>query len=200
MGLRLLSSAPAFASAAYSPHEIASTIMATMDPRQGTGFQTMTANFTFHGARAVAPKSGVITDLWTNISAGATGGNIRGVIYDTGQTTAVTLTELWEGVDVAGAAGWLSLGTGLSVPVVQGEAYSFAIQCDNTTISPLRSTVIAAANVPTLPSTGLDVNGLKRRMTWAITTPPGAMGMPDTLIDTDIGGATVSRIILAKVA
>lgn len=84
-------------------------------------------------ARAVVPKTGNLRDL--SVYMGATSGNVRGAVYDSGEAAGSgTITRLWDGSSTAAgtANNWQALGDP-NLAVVQGQQVVLAFMADNAT-------------------------------------------------------------------
>jgi len=100
-------------------------------------------------ARAIIPVSGNLRDLY--VYANATGGNIKGLIYDDGTASAGNRTRLWLGSEVSiSATGWLNLGDP-NLAVLAGQH----IELGYTTSAAVANQILRSANAIASPDAQL---------------------------------------------
>lgn len=95
-------------------------------------------------ARAIIPVSGNLRDLYLYI--GATGGNMKGLIFDDGTASAGNRTRLWLGSEVAvSATGWLNLGDP-NLAVLAGQHIELGFIASSSTANQITRYLNAATN------------------------------------------------------
>lgn len=124
-----------------------------VDPRLCDNSQALAAINNVRAVRAVMPATGTLMDLYVCI--GTASGNVKGGVYDTGQTTNAVRTKLWEGASVPAVAGYLKLGDP-SIAVRAGQHLDLAVQADNITVTVARATVVSSGLV--LPYLATDLS------------------------------------------
>lgn len=149
--------------------------------------------------RLIVPRKGYLRGIQIPVSAAS--GNVKGLVYDTGDAAANTRTLLWTGAATAvGGTGLLSLGdpastgtwAGGSVPLLYpGQHLDIGFVPDNGTVAVVRTASAGAGfgSIATLPTGDLLLpSGVTPKMTWTSST--GTYASPaSTLSEANCSGS-----------
>jgi hypothetical protein len=151
--------------------------------------------------RAIVPFSGVLHDLYMYVGS-TTGGNCRGLVYDTGDVLPGSRSKLWDGGSIATGAinGWRSLGDP-ALNVRTGEHIDLAVQMDNTTalVGRVATYLGGTTELPTnfIPCRG----GALAKTVWLATqgafTAPVAIAEASCLSSGNLAPCLFARVVPA---
>lgn len=134
-----------------------------------------------NAVRAVMPETGTLSGLW--YYSGGTGGNVVGMVFDTGDAdpTNHPRTKLWDSGSLAvGSTGWVSLGNP-ALAVTRGQQLDLAAMFDNASAL-FGRTQTTNASVAQLPTGTLEVPGAALpKLNW--TRANGSMTPPASVTE-----------------
>ncbi len=194
---KLATTAYADASADRMQAAIGPGFMAPFDPRLIAGVSVF-ATFGQVFSRVVAPKSGTLTTM--AMFVGTSSGSVAIGVYDCGEASAGTYTQLLtSGSTACGTAANWQVFSGLSLAVVGGRSYNFALSMDNATATFGRVTGNAAAQnkLPTgfLPVTG----GAQPKLSSGQTMANYATPMPTAIAEATMAEKGLTFCIIGLV-
>jgi hypothetical protein len=142
------------------------------------------------------PQDGTLTDI--AVFVGASSGNMKLLIYDTGDTTPTVYTKIYESsaTAVGSASAWQTV-TGVGLSVTGGDRLVFGVVCDNATAAFGRGdvSVTGANTLPVAFAPPLGACRIKLGATYAVTYASPAA----TMTETNMAVATYIPMIIGQV-
>jgi hypothetical protein len=144
------------------------------------------------------PQDGTLTDI--AVYVGASSGNMKIVVYDTGDTDATIYTKIYESSATAvGSAGAWQTITGVGLSVIGGDRLVFGVVADNATAAFGRGDTSVSAAANTLPaafSPPVGATRIKFGASYAITYASPA----NTMTETNMAAQTYIPMIIGMVS